>query len=1780
MIELPRYTISEKIHEGAHACFYRGHRDADRLPVAIKVLKSEYPTITELARLRHEHSIMEELDLPGVPRVIALERHGQGLALITEDTGGESLDRTIRRRRLGLREVLEVGIRLSETLAALHRKHVIHKDIKPANTLFNAAERKVALIDFGIATRLSQETQQVKRFDSLEGTLAYMSPEQTGRMNRVVDHRSDLYSLGVTLYELLTGSLPFQGTEPMDLVHSHLARRPAPPRQVAPEVPEVVSSIVLRLLAKPAEDRYQHAAGLQADLEECLARLDSTGGVEPFELGKQDLGEELRIPQKLYGREKETAALLSAFERAAVGTARLLLVTGYAGVGKSVLVNEIHKALADKSGHFLSGKFDQLSRSVPYAPLVHAFRDLLRHVLAEPDTVREAQKAKLSTALGANASVLCEMLPELEQLLGPQPPVQPLGPTESQNRFTLVFQNFLRVFATAEHPLVLFLDDLQWSDPGSLKLLQVLLTDPESGYLLVVGAYRDNEVDTGHSLALALEEIKKTGAKVDVITLSPLSSSDVEQLIADALACDRSRSAPIAEHVYQRTQGNPFFVTQALSTLHREGQLRFDVASGAWQWDVAAVVAALSTDDVLDFMIARVERLEPRTRRALQLAACIGHRFRLRTLAAISEQSPGAVAEALWPSLREGLVLPLDTEYRFVHSRHVGGHAGGHEGGDEDGADFDVSYRFLHDRAQQAAYSLIALGDREGAHLRIGRLLKKGGDEDDLFEVVNHMNLGRARIDSAAERMELAQLNLVAGHRAKGATAYEAAAQYFATGMSLLEDAAWETNYDLCFALYRERAECEYLARRTETAAALFETLLARARTRLERAQIHDLHINLFTTLGHIADAQRIGRTALALFDIHLPEGNDAARLAAFQAELAQVSKNLGARRIEDLAEGAELVDPEPQIIQTLFGSLFPSSFLTSPLLYGFVIVRHVNLSLLHGQSPASALGYMSYGYLISGVLGQYQDARRFGELALKLNDRFANANMRAMLHFLFGAFAHFVMPLDGALAHFARGREAGFESGDFQYLSYTTYCTFTNRLGRGDSMPSVRAEVDGFFALMQRTKDQLSTLFLTVSRAVIANLEGRSSGRLDLSGEGFDEPAFSKMLADIGLVFVACYVSTYKAQIAFMRGEYRLALQHTDAALAVVGSAAGLYFTTELEYYACLTFAALWEEGTAEEREAWQKRYAEHHARIATWAGLTPTTFEQKRLVLDAELARMQGREVEAMGIYDQAIEQARESGFVRDEALANELCGRFHQARRRAKVARAYITDAYYGYLRWGVPTKLADLEVEFPYLRDKVAGFDHSPSSTGGTSSPRGGASALDMGTVLKAAQALSGELVLDRLLERLMRLVLENAGAQRAFFVLARDGQLRVEASVTVDPDLVRVGVGTPVGDVPDLAQSVIRQVVRDREPVVLGNAAKDERFGGDPHVQRAQVGSLACLPMMHQGRLAGVLYLENNLALDAFTPARNELLQALSSQAAVAIDNALLYADVRAAAAELKRANETLEQQVAARTQELSQAVGELWSEMDIARKIQTVLLPQRPALTGYEITAMMQPAAHVGGDYYDVFRAGEQEWVLVGDVSGHGVPAGLIMMMVQTAVRATVLALREVGERLSPSRLLSEANATLRTNLERMGRDQYMTISAFCFDGGTVRYSGLHEDIHVLRAATGEVETISTRGVWLGILDNIAEHLHDDTFTLAPGDALLLITDGVTEARRAGKMLGAVGLSEVFRTVAQHGASTAAIVDGINEELASFVKADDVTMLAIRRQQLARMADG
>jgi predicted ATPase/serine phosphatase RsbU (regulator of sigma subunit)/tRNA A-37 threonylcarbamoyl transferase component Bud32 len=1760
MIQIPRHVATKKLHEGSRTVVYQG-RGESNASVVIKCTKAENPRFADISRLRHEYAVLKSLDVPNVMKPLGFERVGNGVALIMDAFEGASLASLIRERKVSLELLLKIGSAISSTLSALHRKHIVHKDVKPANILVDERGHRIALIDFGIASWLNRESQRAATPSALEGSLAYMSPEQTGRMNRLVDHRTDLYSLGITLYEGLTRTLPFSGTEPLDWIHAHIARLPRAPHELDPSIPPVVSAIVMKLLAKAPEDRYQHAAGLKDDLDECIARLTPEGAIETFPLGRSDLSDELNIPQKLYGRSAEIAALQSVYTRIAAGTSALLVVSGYAGVGKSALVAELHKAVAQTGGYFVSGKLDQVTSSRPYSALGQAFNELVRNILGEPAEVQKVWRARISRVLGTNARLIVDLAPELEALIGPQPPVDDLPPTESANRFTLVVQNFLRAFTAEGKPFVLFIDDLQWADSASLKLMRQLLIDPESKHLLIVGAYRDNEVDAGHPLTLALEEIRNSNVQIEMIALRPLTKDDVAQLVADALESDVTRIAPLATHLFDRTHGNSLFVTQYLAGLHEDGFIRFDLKTGEWSWDMEQINRSQVRDNLVAFMTHRIGRLPADAQRTLQLAASIGHEFDFNTLTRVSERTPQEVARALWEPLREGLILPLDPEYRFLY-------AGLSSDASEDvSEEFNVSFRFLHDRAQQAAYNLIPIEQRPPLHYRIGRILSQAHDNkpegDALFTVVNHLILGIGELAGQEEIVRTANFTFKAGKHSKESAAHEPAARYYRAGLEALGESGWSNQRDLTVALHVELAECEFLMGQRDKSELLFKTVVDRVGEPRERARILNTKTVLHTIVGEYGDAQRVGREALRLLGVELP--SDEAVQAELGGQLALLPENLRGRRIEDLIHAPSLTDADQQLIQTILTSLFPSSFMTNPVLYAYVICRNVNLSLVHGNSPTSIIGYVSLGYFLAGVLAQYDDAYKYGKLAIDLTERYKVTDIRAKLYFLFAVYNHFYEPMPNTLRYFEQGRTYGFEVGDFQYLAYTTYITFSLRLGRGDPLNAVGDEARGFLALMQRAQDSLSTLFLQVCNQIVANLKGLTKGPLDLSDDAFDEKAFEKMLADMKNYFVSCFMWTYKAQICYQLGHHEEALRYADRAEENIGSGAGLYFTTELVFFTSLILTALPEPADPEQKKARKERLLRLSGLLDGWARNSPTTYEQKGVLVRAEIARVEGREIDAMNLYEEAIRESRAHDSVRDEALANELAGRFHVGRGRERIGRLYLTDAYYAYGRWNVPTKLKSFLKEFPFLSDDArSGVSSDATST--TSDLLPGTSLLDAKTVVDVAAAISSELILERLIERLMQVLIENAGAQRAILFLERGGKLLNEASITVNPDLVRVGLSQPVEEVADLPHGLVQRVWQTQEVIVLGDAAADPVYGRDAYIRRTRARSISCVPMSHQGRLAGVVYLENGAARDVFTPARSELIKVLASQAAVALENAFLYQEVQQATNDLRSANETLEAQVAERTRELRNAMADLWSEMDIAKKIQTALLPEDLKMRDCEIAGVMRPATTVGGDYFDVIDCGGRDWVMVGDVSGHGVPAGLIMMMVQTAVRTALESTR--GE-ATPSRLLSVVNRAVTPNLERIGKGQYMTATALRFDGNRLTYSGLHEDMLLHRAATNTIQRVETGGAWVGVLDDIESVLKDDELVLERGDTLLLISDGVTEARKDGKLLSDSGIAKWFGELASS-PSCHAIVAGVEERLKEYVTMDDVTVLAIR----------
>lgn len=1497
MIRLSHYTLLREVQRGEGYLLYSGHRNIDDAKVLVKLLARECPTPWEIAALRHEFAITRGLDFAGVVRPYSLEQDNQRVLLVLEDPAGRLLSEVIQGDRLDLLTILQVGVALAGTLSLLHEKRVIHKDIKPSNIFVRGALPTASLHGFGIATRLSEEHQRLRALDSLEGTLAYMSPEQTGRMNRTLDYRTDFYSLGVTLYEMLTRVLPFSARDPLELVHSHIARRPVPPHDLRPEIPEAVSNIVMKLLSKSAEDRYQSASGLEADLSACIAEWQATGQIAPFPPGRHDLRCELLFPQKLYGRDAEREALFSAWERASRGATELLLVSGYSGVGKSALVREVHKAIARRGGYFVAGKFDQLTRNVvPHGAVARAFRELVQQILTERAEALALFREQFARALGSQGQVLIDLIPELELVIGPQPGVPELGPMEAQNRFNLAFQRFLSVFTTREHPLVVFLDDLQWADPASLKFLEFLLAAPGSGCLLVIGAYRDNEVGAGHPLNLTLGEFQRAGVSTTKIKLTPLSFTHVVELISDTLGSDAPLAEPLAALVWSKTNGNPFFVRQFLKTVEEAGWITFDARSRRWVWDVKGIEAMGITDNVISLMAGKIERLSPETQSILQCAACIGHQFDLNTLSVVHERSPSKTAAALWEALREGLVLPVDPEYRFFCDPDALGAP------EPPSAEiFHVSYRFLHDRVQQAAHSLVEGVKEQEVQLRIGRLMLAKSDHapqgDGLFDIVSHLNRGAPLMTEARERLMLARLNLDAGRRAKAAAAHEVAAGYLGAGVSLLGDAPWEREYDLCFELWIERAECESQSGSFEPVEAMLAVLSLRARSALERARVHLLRIIVSLTLGRPAAAVALGQEALSMFGVDLPASEEARR-AAVDAELAEVQVTMAGRRVADLVNSQALADPDQRAVLKLLSSLVVPSYQTSSTLLVLVAVKQVNICLKHGCADMSAYPYMIYGWVQAVILGRYQEAEEFGRLALDVNEKRGHTDLRSKLYFLFGEYSHFFLPLRSVLGHVRRAVHSGLESGDFIYVSFAGNHVLMDQLGLGDGLAEIREEAERSLALMQRTKVASAVGFQTLVKQAVANLTGNTRGPGTLSDDVFDEAAFLATMESAGFAANVCYYYVIKLQLSFLYEDYAHALVMALAAEERIASGLGQYFTTELPFYGCLTLLALLPSASEDEREGYAAALSRHHDALARWAESCPTTHLHKHLLVSAERARLRGEELAAMRLYDRAIEEACQSGFLHHEALANELCAKFHLAAGRLKMARTYLTDAYHGYSRWGSMAKLQHLLDKYPHLLNQTEvqrasrdGLNPAPKDALGVT--KVSAERFDTEALMRAAQAIAGELVVEKVLERLLRLAVQNAGARRGVLVLVRSERLTIEASVTVDPDVVSIGPSVPVEGCTSIPLTIVNYVYRTGEPVVLGDATSENRFAADPYILANDPKSILCLAIIRQGRVTGLLYLENSIAADAFTKSRVELCRLLTSQAAIAVENALL-----------------------------------------------------------------------------------------------------------------------------------------------------------------------------------------------------------------------------------------------------------------------------------------------
>jgi PAS domain S-box-containing protein len=1491
-MDLSGYDLAT-LHHDEEFVLCRGRAMAspttDALSVLVRMPASEHPGPDRVRILEHEFALRSELDSTWAVRPLALAQHQGRAALVLEDAHGEPLARLLEapaiRRRLGARRSAEPGMELrlfltlavglTSALGEVHRRGIIHKNVKPAHVLVNAATGEVWLTGFGIASRIPRERQAPGPAETIVGSLAYMAPEQTGRMNRSIDTRSDLYALGVTLYEMLTGSLPFTAADPMEWVHCHIARQAIPPSERVKHVPKPLSAIIMKLLAKTAEERYQTAAGLERDLRRCLTQFDADRCIDDFVLGERDTPDRLLIPQTLYGREREIEILLAAFDRIIQGGApELVLVSGYSGIGKSAVVNELHKVLVPPRGLFAAGKFDQYKRDIPYSTLAQAFQSLVRQVLSKDAEEISVWRDLFLEALGTNGQLLTNLIPELELIIGEQPPVPVLSPQEGQNRFQRVFRRFLGVFARSQHPLALFLDDLQWLDIATLELLQHLATHPEVKHLLLVGAYRDNEVDPAHPLKRILAAIGGAGGRVEEIALAPLAPDDVVQMVADSLHCAEETAQPLAHLIHEKTGGNPFFAIQFFTALTEEDLLQFDHRTMAWTWDVARIRTKGFSENVIDLMAAKLDRLSSATRNALAQLACLGNVAQVATMVLVRDGPEEQLHTDLWEALLAGLVF-----------RTNGG------------------YKFLHDRVHEAAYGLILDSERATAHLRIGRILMARTApeslEDAIFDIVGHFNRGAALIEATEERDRVIALNLRAGKRARNATAYASARNFLAQAAQLLPPDAWTRRYTETFELYLLLSECEYLVGNFGAADALFDLILRMAASDIDGAKVHSLRMKLYQVAGKYDEALAVALNALRHFGVNFPDA-DKDIGAAIEVQLRDVPNNLAGRSIGALLEAPVAADSVKRAIIDLLVDTAPGAYIARPSLFPLVALEAVNRSMRDGNTDQSSYAYAVYALMLVSSVGDMDSAFQFSEMSLRLNERFNNPRLRGTLLHLHGDHVNFWR------RHFATGLPvlqqafaACLEVGDLVYAGFLAFETVWQVIEKGDSLDDVLDVSTKYASFAEQSHNLAVYETIRLEQRFIASLQGRTADSLSFSDDSFDETACLAAIAKAAFGCGIVFHHIMKQMIAVLYGRYPEALQAASNAEPVLGAAMAMPIEATHHFFHALTLTALYPQATAVEQVVHRQTLDLKLQKLRLWAHSCPENYGNRYALVCAEIARIEGRDIDAMRQYEEAIRSAHDNDFVQNEALANELAGKFYLALGLETSGHAHLRNARACYAHWGAHGKVRDLDHRYPHLRTQAPVT--VPTDTIGAPLEQ-----LDLVTVIKVSQAVSGEMVLDKLLDTLMRAAIEHAGAERALLMLSRNTEQRIAAeAITGNADVIVRLCDDPVtGSM--LPETVMRYVLHTRETVIVEDAAVLNPFSADAYFAERRARSVLCLPLTNQAKLIGVLYLENSLAPRVFAPAPTAVLKLLASQAAISLENSRLYRDVAEREARIRR----------------------------------------------------------------------------------------------------------------------------------------------------------------------------------------------------------------------------------------------------------------------------------
>ncbi len=1498
---ISNYVVTEMLYESSNSLVCRAVTKQNNISVILKLLQPDTPTQAELDRFQYEYEITDSINNKGINTVLSIEPYHSTLIIIEEDIAAESLDNYMERSRLTLNESLSIAIQTAQNIEHIHAENIIHKNINPSNIIWNKNTNQVKIIDFGIASRLASENVTLKAAVRLEGNLSYLSPEQTGRINRSVDYRTDLYSLGVTLYEIFTGELPFMTNDPIELVHCHLAKKPAPVCDINKDIPKIISDIIMKLLEKNAEDRYQSAHGIKEDLGKCQEELAKSKNISSFqfELGLDDFSSHFKIPQKLYGRENEKVTILEAFERASSGKAEVIIIAGYSGIGKTVLVHEVHKPMTEKQGCFISGKFEQYKQNIPYYGITQAFGEFCQSLLKENSETLQWWKSKILKALGKNGQVIIDVIPNLELIIGVQPAVAEVGSAEAQNRFNLYFLNFFKALCDKDYPLIIFLDDLQWADLPTLNLVNLMMTDPDARYLLFIGAYRENEISDVHPLPRILDNINNQTSFTN-ITLKPLGFFHVNNLISDSTISSLEKAESLTKIVYEKTGGNPFFVNMFLKTIAKKKLIEFDFYKREWIWDVELICSMGITNSVVDMMVDRISQLPTETQNILSLAACLGSKFNLKILSLIYGHSGSAVFDELWEAVADGLIIPIEDDYKWIR-----------QGADNDN---EAMFRFLHDRVQQAAYSLIPPKERCEKHFKIGCLLQNSLTEEEfvenLFEITNHFNQGKELISDAGERVKIAHLNLKTARKAKLSSAYLPALNYIEMCIEFLPENSWKINYELTLACYFEKGEIEYLNAQWDEAIVTFDEVSEHADTLLEQCKVSAYKATLYRMKNDLNAALDIGISALSTLGIKLKAFPDADDVAI---EIESCNQMLNGKDTDSLFHLPELTDPlKLQAMELLRECFAPAYFLGSNLI-AIIGVRMTKITVEDGNNPHSSVGYIFLSSITLAISQkEYDDAYKYGLLALRLNDdKYQIKAYEALIYDMWGTF---ICPYKKSVSisrkHLMKGYYSGVENGSYQWAGYCAIIYLFQSFWGTDTLDEVETMIDGIVHGLSSIDPNMVQYYYAV-RATIHNLKEPAQDWGVFDDEFWPNSTEILKQSEIHNDLLTPFVDAVcRLSLANIFSSEK-ANDYAHQAEQYLAGAPGIFLNPIFYFHQTVAYSSTFQLVDETEKDQYRKTIKENLERFKIWAHNCPENYLHFYELMKAEYGRIMNAPVEDIMLhYDKAIEASEENSFIQNQALAYELASRFYHNIGRKIIFHSYLTEAHRCYKQWGARVKVQNLESQYPKLLNrKISNNKEEPvvSSQPDVNSPSNQQTTsiqLDLGSVVKASQVLSREIVLSSLLKKMMHILIENAGATRGLLILEKDDQWLIEAEGILDYDEVTVHQSIAVKESEQVPATLINYISRTRENVVLSDATGEGGFTTDAYIIKERPKSVMGLPLLNHGKLNGILYLENNLITSAFTADRLQVINLLAFQAGISLENARLFEQKQTYAEEL------------------------------------------------------------------------------------------------------------------------------------------------------------------------------------------------------------------------------------------------------------------------------------